>query len=118
MARGFDDDTRKRLADEIRRALGSRSQKWLAERLDVDQTTVSSWVRGQVSPRIERLTEIEEVLGLPAGHLRRIAVGDLAAETPGDYRIDPLMGKMQRLSARDRRAVERLVDDLLEDGQT
>lgn len=114
--KAFDEAARERIAAEMKRALGSRSQTWLAEQLGVDQTAVSSWLRGRTTPRVERFAEIELVLGLPEGRLWQVATG-AAPQTNDEAVMSPLLGKLGRLSQRDRRAVERLIDDLLEGGE-
>jgi transcriptional regulator with XRE-family HTH domain len=42
-----------------------KNQEWLAERLEVSQTTVSAWVRGQSEPRIAFAMKLERLTGIP-----------------------------------------------------
>lgn len=71
-----------RMASEAARALGERikaaraphDQEWLAGQLEVSQTTVSKWERGE-HPPLKRLPAIERVLALPAGTLTAIYHG-------------------------------------------
>lgn len=74
--RAPDDETKRALGAAIRQARGSRSQKWLAAQLGVDQTSVSQWERGENAPAMSRLSEIEAVLDLEAGSLQRIVWGE------------------------------------------
>ena len=39
-----------------------RTNKWLAERLDKNRTTVSRWCRNEMQPSLETLLEIAEAL--------------------------------------------------------
>lgn len=81
----------------------------------MNQTTVSSWVRGVKRPRYrEDVERIEQWFGsevCPAGSLTTILYEPPAERT--DDRPAALHGKIDRLPERDRRAVERLVDEML-----
>lgn len=46
-----------------------RTQEGLAAALEIDQTTVSKWIRGKVSLSVERVAEIEELCELPRGQI-------------------------------------------------
>lgn len=41
------------------------TQRDLAERMDVSETTVSKWINGQIPPDLERLLAISALLDLP-----------------------------------------------------
>lgn len=107
---------RRRFGQALERALDAKgaTQTRMAEALGINQTTVSSWVRGVKRPRYrEDVERIEEWLGAES-----CAAGTLAAilyEPPirSDDRPAALHGKIDRLPERDRRAVERLVDEML-----
>lgn len=48
-----------------------RTQENLADRLGIDQTTVSKWIRGKVAVAVDRVREIEDECGLPRGQILR-----------------------------------------------
>lgn len=109
-----DEGRRRRLGRTIAEARGSRSQDWLAERLDVHQTTVSDWERGISSPRLNRLVQLESVLGLADGTLRAIMMGD--TDVPARERA-AFSGRYHELSEEDRAIVDSLIDQLWERDQ-
>lgn len=53
------------LGGRIREACGGRSQRWLAEALDVDPSTVSDWKTGKHRPSRAHLAAIAEATGKP-----------------------------------------------------
>ena len=46
-----------------------RTNKWLAEKLGKNTTTVSRWCTNEMQPSLETLTEIAEVLGVDVKEL-------------------------------------------------
>lgn len=44
-----------------------RSQKWLAGRIGVSETTVSRWIAGHQKPSAENVQAVAEALGVPSG---------------------------------------------------
>ena len=52
------------LGKALRDALGDRTQKWLAEAMDVDPTTVSRFILGKQIPTLEQLSRAAMVLGV------------------------------------------------------
>lgn len=46
-----------------------RTNKWLAEKLGKNTTTVSRWCTNEMQPSLEKLTEIAEVLGVDVREL-------------------------------------------------
>jgi len=46
-----------------------RTNKWLAEKLGKNTTTVSRWCTNEMQPSLETLTEMAEVLGLDVREL-------------------------------------------------
>ena len=63
-----------RLGDAIREELSGRPQRWLAEQLGVDPSAVTRIVKGQMQDvSVERVREIEDVLGVPRGAILRRA---------------------------------------------
>jgi hypothetical protein len=54
-------------------ARGSLTQARLGAMLDVPQTTVSRWEKGQVALDVIRVRELEEALGLESGSLLHAA---------------------------------------------
>lgn len=57
-------DSKERLAQEIKRLLGNRSQQWLAEHAGVAQSTISRLLRGLHEPEPKTLERIANVLGV------------------------------------------------------
>lgn len=56
----------------IKDALGDRSQAWLGEQLDLDPSVVSRIISGRIAElTVDRVAEIEQVLGVTAGTLLR-----------------------------------------------
>jgi transcriptional regulator with XRE-family HTH domain len=55
----------RRLAEALK--MSGRTQSWLAEKLDVKDSTVSRWVNGHDFPR-DRLQEICSALKVPVSH--------------------------------------------------
>jgi putative transcriptional regulator len=56
--------TEKKAANRIKAVLAERSKtnNWLAEKLNKNRTTVSKWCTNQMQPTIETLFEIAEAL--------------------------------------------------------
>lgn len=52
------------VGDAIRRALGGRTQRWLAAQIGLDPSTVSLIVRGQQSPSLDQIDAIASALGM------------------------------------------------------
>ena len=46
-----------------------RTNKWLAEKLDKNRTTVSRWCRNEMQPSLETLLEIAEALNVDVRQL-------------------------------------------------
>ena len=46
-----------------------RTNKWLAEKLDKNRTTVSRWCRNEMQPSLETLIEIAEALDVDVRQL-------------------------------------------------
>ncbi len=66
----------KALREILSRALGSRSQVWLAGQCGVSQGAVSQWLSGKVPPSARSLALIAVALGLDGRELARIAGRD------------------------------------------
>ncbi len=45
-----------------------RKIKWLAAQVPADRATVSLWVNGRQTPRLEYRQKLEQVTGLPVAH--------------------------------------------------
>lgn len=105
-----------------RRAELDWSQGDLAKRLDVGQQTVSRWEAGLAHPRPRTVRNVAMTLGLPSAPLLMKAGYLTEAELPGALerpeRLDRLQSKLSALSGRDRRAVERMIDAMLSDGDS
>lgn len=84
------------------------TQEQLAERSGVTQPRISAIEQDDYTPTLDQLGALHTALGLPPGRLLRDA--GLVEE---DTTISPLLGKVERLSERDRRIIERTVDDML-----
>lgn len=41
-----------------------RNQKWLAEKMDVEQNTTTNWCANSTQPRLSELKKIAELLGV------------------------------------------------------
>lgn len=54
------------ISDKIKQLMTSKklTQKQLAEKLGIDQSTISSWVRGKTEPSFETLKKIQKVFGI------------------------------------------------------
>lgn len=46
-----------------------KTNKWLAEKLDKNETTISRWCTNEVQPSMENLVEIAKLLGVDAREL-------------------------------------------------
>ena len=59
------------MLNRIKVALAERQKtsKWLAEKLNKSQTTVSRWASNKVQPSIEQLFEIAQLLNMDAKDL-------------------------------------------------
>jgi len=57
--------------NKLARALFEQGRKksWLAEKLQVDRSTITRWVKGETSPRHFRKIQIGRLLGLPIQEL-------------------------------------------------
>lgn len=84
------------------------TQSQLGEALDTDQSGVSKIERGRPQATLTQIRRVEQALGLSPGTVLRVA--GLVEE---DSRISPLLGKVERLSERDRRIIDGIVDDML-----
>lgn len=63
-----------RLGDAIKAELGARPQRWLAEQLGTEPSTVTRIIKGQMREvSVERIREIEDVLGVQRGAILRRA---------------------------------------------
>ena len=49
-----------------------RTNKWLAEQIGVDQTTVSKWCTNRAQPNLENLMEIARCLEINVNELLRM----------------------------------------------
>ena len=105
-------------AQQLRRwrSQAGYTQVQLATALGLQQQTVSDWERGKAMPSLGRTRRLEELLGLEADqlvHAMQVSAGagPVLPPTPGIPAA--LSGKWERLNARDRRIVERMVDQLL-----
>ena len=94
----------------VREDLAGRTEKWLANELAVDPSTLSRWLNGQVDITLNDLIRIEQALGVGRGRLLRRAglVDELdcvrdAIETDRD------------LSRGHRRILLRIYDSLVEE---
>lgn len=83
------------LAAAIRSAYSSRlTQTELAGVLGVAQNTISRWSTGEVEPRLDDISAIEDACGLTRGHILR-AAGYVASDgrpeeaLAADHRLDP-----------------------------
>jgi putative transcriptional regulator len=47
----------------------NKTNKWLAEKLDKNKTTISRWCTNEVQPSIENLVEISKLLGVDVREL-------------------------------------------------
>ncbi|HLP37433.1 helix-turn-helix transcriptional regulator [Lacibacter sp.] len=63
--------TEKKAANRIKAVLAERSKtnNWLAEKLNKNRTTVSKWCTNQMQPTIETLFEIAEALDVDVREL-------------------------------------------------
>lgn len=104
-------DTRE-LAKQIGRAIAARrlerglTQEQVAERLGVEQETVSRFERGAVLPPLSRLAELSEVLDVPMEALVRsgsLRLSDLALD---------VANQLSGLTATDRDFVRRWVGEI------
>ncbi len=106
---------RRRFGEALERAIAAKgaTQTRMAEALEINQTTVSSWVRGVKRPRYrEEVERIERWLGpeaCPAGTLTSILydsqrrINDDVAAFAGADRLTPSQ----------RAAIQALVDEML-----
>jgi transcriptional regulator with XRE-family HTH domain len=74
---------------------GKFTQVQLAQMLGVAQNTISRWSTGDVEPSLDDLIQLEDVCGLPRGHILRAAgyVQELGAAEDfiaADHRLDPI----------------------------
>lgn len=86
------------LHEAIRRAYAGRyTQADLARALGVDQTTVSSWSRGNSRPTLEQLAALEDACDRPLGFVLRLAgfVEDVV-DVPGAVAVDPCLDDLGR----------------------
>lgn len=102
-------DIKRRLGAAIAEGRSSRSQDWLADSLEVHQTTVSKWERGKTAPGIERLPRIERLLGLPLGTLTAI-VFDSQPPPPTEVMVE--VRKVHAAISEMRQALDLIEDSL------
>lgn len=104
-----------RFADQLRewREAAGLRQDDLAEALKVKQQTVSDWERGRAQPQVARVAQLAELLRVTPDDVLR-AMTDGAPSAPAEE--PAFLGKVQRLSERDRRVIERMVDEMLGEG--
>jgi transcriptional regulator with XRE-family HTH domain len=112
----FDDvgdmrEARQQFAARLRRALGSRSQEWLAAQVGVKQATVSKWLLAENWPRAEIIPQIEQALGIPPGELVAFRLGadpDAIAEVypPRERSLEDLIDCLEQARAALNRAEE------------
>ena len=74
------DTAQKRVRDEVLRQMAESrppvSRAALAERSGIAPNTVSNFLNGKTWPQPAKLSALERALGLPVGHLERIARGE------------------------------------------
>jgi len=85
-----------RLSAEFRRVYedAGLTQTDLAEKLEINQATVSEWARGTTLPRVTALPMIERICGVPRGTILRRAgfVDDIELQTIEDViNADPVL---------------------------
>lgn len=102
-----------RLGDAIKKELGSRPQRWLAEQLGTEPSTVTRIIKGQMREvSVERVREIEDVLGVQRGAILRRA-GYVAETTSpeaalaADLSIPPQMRAVLSNAITDARKIAR-----------
>lgn len=62
------------LGKAIKRELGTRSQRWLADRIGVDPSVMTRIINGQMKDlTVDRVAAIEDALDVPRGSLLRAA---------------------------------------------
>lgn len=100
------------LGSAIRQVRGPLSQTRLAERLDLDQTTVSRWEVGRAEPSLDEIARVEAAVGAEPGTVLRLAgyVTDCTVKAAID--ADPALDSAGRrfLLATYQAALESLVD--------
>lgn len=89
------------------------TQAQLAEGVEVYQQTVSKWIKGETTPRPQRLRRIEGVLKMGDGDLLAIAFPDKPRQ--GGDPLTRTATRVSRVTALERRlsALEAKVDELL-----
>lgn len=102
---------------------GKENQTTLAATLGKAQSTINLWVSGKRTPELDDIPRIALALGVDPAWLTR---AHMSEQFPDAYRVlmrkssvevtpeDPLTVRLRRLSARRRRLVESLVDELAE----
>lgn len=112
-------------ADAVKRKFGERlalartAKNWSQDRLadelsaaledgQVTQGAVSQWEKGRTTPRRDKVSTIEEVLGLEHGELSQIFDGPRRPPSQLDFN-----SKIARLSPEDQKYVDDLVERLL-----
>lgn len=85
----------KALGGRIKNALGKRSQRELAKKLQVDKNTISNWVTGKSTPDALRLVEIAQFTGRPVGYF--LDLGPEFSSPPASEEVNILRGQLELL---------------------
>jgi putative transcriptional regulator len=67
---------------EVLKAEG-RSNKWLAQKMNKTQNTISLWVNGKVSITLDDLYQVSEALGIP---VKELLYDKLEKENKADFK--------------------------------
>ena len=77
-----------------------RSQKWLADQLDVSVVTVSNWYRNQKQPSLESIFRISDVLQCKPSELKKALSGNLIGKISSLLNTSNLKKFKKRLDPR------------------
>src|SRR4051794_28712824 len=108
-------------ADQLRgwREGSGLTQVALAEKLKVTQQTVSDWETGAIVPRLERLHQIADALGIDRDEVTRavLAVDEIVMTRPAPALLEALAG-VEKLTPERRAQLVGYLERLLEEQAT
>lgn len=101
---------------ELRKRNGL-TQAELAARLQIHQSMVTRWEKGQALPRSHNIERLAQALEVPVDELlvrkNRPIDGDPSPGTSGDLEFSELFDQLDQLSERDRQALKAVMEAML-----